>query len=174
MQDKTSILLVEDSLQERERLKTCLSQIEGREFSVKDASSMQDALGKLGDEPYDIIITDLELPDASGLEVIERLKRYGVPIVVLTAEDELARQAIVAGAKDFIHTDNLSPDGLAKALLISDSKDSGVTRQVAELQGFEIKRSIRWKLLVTLIGLIVGLLTILYVSADFGTENSSS
>ncbi|MDP6503948.1 MAG: ATP-binding protein, partial [Planctomycetota bacterium] len=161
MQDRTSILLVEDNLQEQERLKTCLDQIEGREFSVKDASSVQDALGKLGDEPYDIIITDLKLPDTSGLEVIERLKRYGVPIVVLTAEDALARQALVAGAKDFIHTDDLSPDGLTKALLISDSKDSGITRQVEKIQGFEIKRSIRWKLLVTLIGLIVGLLTIL-------------
>ena len=163
MPDITRILLVEDNLQEQARVKKCLGEIQGREFSVELATSVQDALGKLGSDPYDLIIADLKLPDAEGIQIIERLKKFGVSIVVLTATgDALARQTIVAGAKDFIQMKNLSPDELSKALRnAAPSHDSGATRQVARIQSFEIKRSIRWKLLVTLIGLIVGLLTIL-------------
>ena len=59
-----------------------------------------------GENHYDLILLDLQMPGMDGFEVIEALKASAndsyVPVIVLTAQPEHKLHALLAGAKDFI------------------------------------------------------------------------
>lgn len=94
------ILIVEDNLDSREMLTTLLSN-EG--YTVISAEDGQDGLARLESDPPDLIITDIEMPNLDGIDLIKRLRERldwkQVPIVVVSAygSGNLA-QAIDAGA----------------------------------------------------------------------------
>lgn len=68
-------------------------------------------------QPYDLVLLDLMMPGATGLEVLERLRRMerhtGIPVVILTAkgQDTDREAALALGANDFI-TKPFSPKKL--------------------------------------------------------------
>lgn len=68
----------------------------------------------------DIILSDLDILDSSGLETIERLKKHSdsIPIVVLTNNklNDIGRKAIHVGAQDFISKEELSESLLRKTI----------------------------------------------------------
>lgn len=80
------ILLVEDDL----------SLIEGLEFSLKKegfevdlARTVREALERLRNQSYDLLILDLGLPDGSGFEVCRNVRQTSAtPVIFLTASDE--------------------------------------------------------------------------------------
>ncbi|WP_163363609.1 response regulator, partial [Enterobacter cloacae] len=57
-------------------------------------------------EPYAVIVLDLGLPDISGLEVLQRLRRAGnrTPLIILTARDALKDRVagLDLGADDYM------------------------------------------------------------------------
>lgn len=70
-------------------------------------STLQEALDKLeGGESFGFCITDLRLPDGSGLELVSAIQRIGLnlPVAVVTAYGEVqaAVEALKAGAFDFV------------------------------------------------------------------------
>ncbi len=73
---------------------------------VSTAASGEDALALLAGEPFDVVVTDLQMPGMSGLELCERVlaSQPDVPVVVATAHGSLdvAVSAIRAGAYDFV------------------------------------------------------------------------
>ena len=75
--------------------------------NVTTFNDAESALEKiLTDRSFDIVITDLELPKISGLELTQKIKNAGIdiPIIVLTVNQdvEVAMKAVYAGAYDFI------------------------------------------------------------------------
>ena len=83
--DPASILLVEDEPAIQLAIRGVLRR-EGHELRV--ASSGADALNLLADAPFDLVLTDLALPDGvSGLDIVRfvRANRPGVPVVLITA-----------------------------------------------------------------------------------------
>lgn len=70
------------------------------------ASSLEEGLLLLGQQSFDVALTDLCLPDACGLDAVVRIRRSEspVPLVVLTASQDLAwsDQALQAGAQDVL------------------------------------------------------------------------
>ena len=56
-------------------------------FKVDIAPSGEDALTKLTYNRYDLLITDLKMPDCSGIELLERIteNNLDVPVVLVTA-----------------------------------------------------------------------------------------
>jgi signal transduction histidine kinase len=74
--------------------------------TVSTASSLQDALRLLGEQSFDVILTDLGLPDAEGLPVVLALRDRApeTPIVVLSGRDDRASaiQAVKEGAQDYL------------------------------------------------------------------------
>jgi len=68
----------------------------------------------------DVILTDLDLPDSSGLETVSALRRAAplVPIVVLTgqADEALGVAALREGAQDYLVKDHAAPALLARTL----------------------------------------------------------
>ena len=95
-----TILVVEDNPDAREMVSFILA-AEG--FSVITAEDGQAALELVKHQPPDLIITDIQMPNVDGIEMIKRLrqqfKSHNVPIVVMSAFGSGATQdAIDAGA----------------------------------------------------------------------------
>jgi two-component system cell cycle sensor histidine kinase/response regulator CckA len=81
---------------------------------------MIDAEKHLAKRPVDIIVLDLGLPDAQGLEAVVRAHAAApnVPLVVLTALDDesIAVQALQQGAQDYLIKGQIDAPGLLRAL----------------------------------------------------------
>lgn len=82
------ILIVEDSMMVRMTVKRTLASVE---FEVDEAKDGQEGLDKaLAGVPYDLILTDLNMPNMDGLTMIKNLRQTDAykdtPIVMLTTE----------------------------------------------------------------------------------------
>jgi DNA-binding NtrC family response regulator len=97
------VLVVEDEAYVRASLGEVLR---GRGYEVDLTAAAADALTFLGRSPVDIVLTDLKLPGADGLELARRMKAAypEVPVVVLTGQGTIASavECIKAGASDYI------------------------------------------------------------------------
>jgi len=75
-------------------------------YDIETASSVEDALLHLKDRTYSAVITDMRLPDGSGLDLLRRLEESGrrEKAIVITAygSAENAVEALKAGAYDYL------------------------------------------------------------------------
>jgi two-component system, OmpR family, KDP operon response regulator KdpE len=104
------ILVVDDEPQIRRLLKTTLVP---QKFEISEAGTVGVALKKLDAEEFDLIILDLGLPDRSGIEMIEEIRKTSsVPIIVLSVRNDEAGKvkALEFGADDYI----TKPFGMAE------------------------------------------------------------
>ncbi|MEE8524693.1 MAG: sigma-54 dependent transcriptional regulator [Thermoanaerobaculia bacterium] len=103
MQAKGSVFIVEDRDSLRRLMERALTQ-EG--YGVTTAAAVGEAIRRLGEERFDLVLTDLKLPDGSGLEVLQASREHqtDVPVVVLTAFGTVstAVEAMKLGAVDFL------------------------------------------------------------------------
>ena len=76
-----SILLVEDDEYVRKPLEMLLS---FERYDVTAAESAAKAAFLLGWKPFDLLLTDVSLPDGSGLEIADKAKEIGMPTLVVT------------------------------------------------------------------------------------------
>lgn len=101
-----SALIVEDSPTMRQLLVFALSRVRG--LSVAEADDGLDALKKLSQMAFDIIITDINMPIMDGLKLVKRLRsdeRYkDIPVVIITTEggEEDRKRALALGANAYI------------------------------------------------------------------------
>ena len=97
------ILLVEDRESLRRMLQRALA---GEGYEVVTAADGADGIARVREESFDLVLTDLKLPQASGLEVLaaSRAARPELPVVVLTAYGTVrsAVEAMRLGAIDFM------------------------------------------------------------------------
>ena len=101
--DALQILVVEDSKPLREMLAHVLKDDGSQVDSAKDG---KEALDKYYGAPYDLIITDLNMPEVTGTELIKKVREQDdfVEFIIITgyASLETAVDAIKAGAFDYI------------------------------------------------------------------------
>jgi two-component system, NtrC family, response regulator len=97
------LLVVDDKANMRELLESAFTD---RGFEVDTASSGEDAIALLADNPYDVVITDLSMPGKNGLDVLRAAKTAAVDteVIIITAYGtiETAVEAMRLGACDFI------------------------------------------------------------------------
>ncbi len=83
-------------------------------------SRLEEALDAVHLDDFQIILADLTLPDARGLDAVTRLQAASpkVPIIVLTGlqDDEIARHALALGAQDYLLKSELEPKGLQRTV----------------------------------------------------------
>jgi DNA-binding NtrC family response regulator len=100
---KGSILVIDDEAEIREGLELLLK-TEG--YAVTMADTGQSGLSRLGEQPYDLLLLDVSLPDRNGIELLKDIRRLNpnLPIVLITAYGsiEMARAAFKSGAMDYI------------------------------------------------------------------------
>jgi diguanylate cyclase (GGDEF)-like protein/PAS domain S-box-containing protein len=115
-----NLLLVEDNPGDA-RLFREMFKAEGlHDTEVKHTESVSEAEKYLAQHAVDIILLDLGLPDAEGLEAVRRVHAAAprVPLVVLTVSDDesLAAQALQVGAQDYLTKGHIEARGLLRAL----------------------------------------------------------
>ena len=107
-----SILIVEDDITFSLMFTTWLGK---KGFVVRSSSSVSDAKRRLGEEAFDLVISDLRLPDSDGIDLLKWLKSThpSLPLIMMTsyAEIQTAVQAMKLGAADYI-AKPLNPDEL--------------------------------------------------------------
>ena len=107
-----SILIVEDDITFSLMLTTWLGK---KGFVVRSSSSVSDAKRRLGEEAFELVISDLRLPDSDGIDLLKWLKSThpSLPLIMMTsyAEIQTAVQAMKLGAADYI-AKPLNPDEL--------------------------------------------------------------
>lgn len=83
------ILIVEDSATMRSLLVSCLEEL-GEPVKITEASSGFEALRYLPRDEYDLVVTDINMPDINGLELVSFVKnneKYrGIPLVIVSTE----------------------------------------------------------------------------------------
>lgn len=111
-----SILIVEDDLTFSLMLKTWLGK---KGFQVNTVSNISRARRELTDNHYDIILSDLRLPDEDGIALLNWMHKHGItlPLIIMTgyADIQSAVQAIKCGANDYI-SKPVQPDELLKKI----------------------------------------------------------
>ncbi|HKC14300.1 MAG TPA: sigma-54 dependent transcriptional regulator [Vicinamibacteria bacterium] len=97
------VLVVEDEAYVRDSLVEILR---ARGYDVEGTGSVADALARLARAPVDVVLTDLRMPDADGLELVRRVQASTaeVPVVVLTGHGTVASavECLKAGASEYI------------------------------------------------------------------------
>jgi two-component system response regulator HydG len=100
---KGQVLVVDDEQETCDLLEMSLSR---HGFKVTSSTNAQKALDLVADQEFDVVLTDLSMPEMSGLELCERVlgTRPNMPVVVITGQGSLetAIGAIRVGAYDFI------------------------------------------------------------------------
>src|SRR3990167_5966618 len=100
---KPLALVVDDEPDIRELLSITLGRMQ---IDVVTAENYASAIRHLGPERFDLVLTDMRLPDGDGLDLLEWIQqqRPGVPVAVITAHGnvEAAVRALKLGAFDFI------------------------------------------------------------------------
>lgn len=108
------ILLLEDNLADAKAIMRELNKWQrATPVQIEHVDRLSLALECLQKNEFDIVITDLQLPDSAELETVKRLLEQApeIPVVVMTgnnAGEELALEAIRRGAQDYLFKDQLN------------------------------------------------------------------
>jgi signal transduction histidine kinase len=121
------LLIVEDEADAAHLLRALLPKGD-RAWKITRAESVGEALNVLARGDIEAVLLDLMLPDAGGLEAVDRVVGAfpDVPVVVMTACDAaLAGEALQRGAQDYILKGEASPSLLARSLTYALSRKQG-------------------------------------------------
>lgn len=105
----TKVLLVEDNSTDAGMIQTSLASTGDGPFRVAWVRKLSDALERLGNEVFDVVLLDLTLPGCQGVEAFDRVfsaAPNALILVLSTASgEETARQAVQRGAYDSFSKD---------------------------------------------------------------------
>ncbi len=116
----TTALVVDDSSVDRSLVSSLLK--ESTSLDVEFAENGAAALQCIGATPPDIVITDLNMPEVDGLELVKAVHANfsSIPIVLITAHgsEDLAVQALTHGAASYVPKGSLSGDLVATVMQV--------------------------------------------------------
>jgi PAS domain S-box-containing protein len=114
------ILLIEDNPDDAELLKHEFGRIEKFPHSLICVKNLAEGIERSNQEPFDLVLADLSLPDSHGLETMRRFAKEApnVAVVVLTGnkDERTAELAIKAGAQDYLVKGEINSRQLSRAL----------------------------------------------------------
>jgi two-component system chemotaxis response regulator CheY len=115
----SQILVVDDSKVMRDMIVACLRGLPGATFT--QAGSGLEAIERLSLAHFDAAVLDLNMPDISGLEVLEfvraqdRLRQLPIIVVTTRGDDGSRTRALAAGASRFM-TKPFTPEVIVAAV----------------------------------------------------------
>jgi DNA-binding NtrC family response regulator len=132
-----SILIIDDEMAIRESLQTLL---EMEDYRVDTAETGEEGLTKIAEQPFDLILLDLALPDRNGLEILREIRDRdpSLAVILITAYGtvENAVLAMQSGAANFVQ----KPWDNEK--LLADIR-AAVARRRAEEENIQLKRALK-------------------------------
>jgi DNA-binding NtrC family response regulator len=116
MSSKAKVLVIDD---EQIVLKSCTRILSAEGYDVQTVQTGSEGLRKLADERFDVVLTDLKMPDMSGMEVLEKvLESYPDMIVIMITGYSTVQTAVDAmkmGAYDYVPKP-FTPEELVEAV----------------------------------------------------------
>jgi signal transduction histidine kinase len=114
------VLLIEDSVMYVRLLRAMLESLEYYRFEIAHADRLSVALAHLAQQRYDLILSDLNLPDSEGLTTFYAVSEQAAeePIVVLSSDEDehMAMQAVQGGAQDYLVKSSVNASMLARSI----------------------------------------------------------
>src|SRR5215217_1107653 len=133
-----SVLLVEDDRGDAILVEELIADA-AADITCAWAPSLADAERELAIGQPDCVLLDLNLPDASGMAALERIRSAdsNIPIVVLTglSDEHFGMSAVAAGAQDYLVKGRVEPEMLRRAVLYA------IERKRAEATAVELHAS---------------------------------
>jgi two-component system response regulator HydG len=103
MTGKGIVLVVDDDQAHRTMLRTLIT---GWRYDVDEGADGSEAIQKVQERPYDLILMDIRMIQVSGLEALAEIKTYNpaIPVIIMTAFSsvESAVEALKKGAYDYL------------------------------------------------------------------------
>lgn len=100
----TNIIVVDDSTTDRIRIAGLLKQ--RSDWKILTAASATEALEVIRHQPIDLVLTDLQMPEINGLELLKTVSNEfpSIPVVVITGmgSEELAVKTMKSGAAQYV------------------------------------------------------------------------
>jgi DNA-binding NtrC family response regulator len=101
--DETRVMVVDDEAIVCDRLR---DHLEKSGYQVTTFTGSAQALAAIEEAHYHVVVTDLKMAGATGLDVLHNIRRRGLPteVIIITgyASMEAAREAEAVGAYDFV------------------------------------------------------------------------
>lgn len=133
-----NVLLIEDNPGDTRLMSEWLYSIPHPQFEVEVKETLGDGIAYLRNNPIDVVLLDLSLPDSTGVETVRRTRAEAtdVAIVVTTGFDnrQSGIDAVKAGAQDYLVKGNFDPSLLERALIyaIERQRDAAALRRSEE------------------------------------------
>jgi signal transduction histidine kinase len=140
------VLLVEDNPGDARLLREMFNNSTSRATELTHVATMSEAEKYVAENPVDVIVLDLGLPDAEGLGAVRRAvaAAHDIPLVVLTGSDEaLALRALQEGAQDYLIKGQIETRGLLRALQHAIERkmmEVKITNDIVRLKRTELQR----------------------------------
>jgi PAS domain S-box-containing protein len=117
---KIKVLLIEDSVDNAIQIQRKLENSPKTKFEITTVKTLENGLNRLAVEHFDLVISDLGLPDSQGLNSVKQIltKAPHVPLVVLSGLDDesVAINAVKAGAQDYLVKGQINEPQLERSL----------------------------------------------------------
>ncbi len=114
------VLLVEDNPGDARLFLELVRETGAGRLKLEHVTRLSQALDRLSNDSFDVVLLDLSLPDEQGLTTLTRAHAHApnVPIVVLTGLDDeaLAVKAVRAGAQDYLVKGRVDGDLLVRSM----------------------------------------------------------
>jgi len=106
MDEKVEILLIEDNLGDAGLIEEMLEEFADFPYELKNVETLKEGLSLLKERPFNLIMTDLRLPDSDGINTFLDIhaKTSRIPIIILTAlnDEKIGIDAVKKGAQDYL------------------------------------------------------------------------
>lgn len=126
----TKVLIVDDNRMDRRLAGAC---VEAVGMSAVYADNGRMALEVLDTESPDIVLTDLDMPEMNGLELVRELQTRDstLPVILMTAKgsEEVAAEALAAGASSYVPKRNFQRELNTALKIVDDASKSRQQRQ---------------------------------------------
>lgn len=134
----TSVLLLEDNPGDADLVNIYLSEVGAYEITHVDR--LDAALNQLREHSFDVVLSDLSLPDARGLDCVRRIQQMSPKsaLIVLSGleDDQVAMQAMQLGAQDYLPKRQINEQSLHRAIRYA-SERKRVERRLSQLAHFD-------------------------------------
>ncbi len=131
----TSIFIVEDDENIAKMIEATLSMVG---YSCEKCGDGQEAARRILEGSFDLILLDVMLPGMDGFEILEKVKKKGVPVIFLTALQDVGDKVkgLRGGAEDYIVKPFETVELLARIEVVL--RRTGKIRQRLSYQDIEV------------------------------------
>ncbi|MFM7572839.1 MAG: PAS domain-containing protein, partial [Snowella sp.] len=152
MNDRYRILLVDDSDRDRGIYRRYLLANKDYDYQILEAETLKEGLELWRSRSPDLVLVDLDLPDGSGLELLEAIQktqsRKKIPVIMMTGQghERIAVQAMKLGASDYLLKDDITASTLCHYVrsAIAQGNLAEKLTQLEEQENFKLKERLQF------------------------------